>query len=294
MNCAVRHDPSPLGKVSDLKLGLYGACLGAMASPEAVHAAQLAESLGFESLWTGEHMVIPDPQPANYHRHPKYPFFDPIVGMTHLAAKTNSIRLGLGILILPQRHPVQLAKELTTLDILSNGRLIVGVGIGYLEDEYRTVGVDFRTRVSRGNEYADALRALWTGQPPRYEGRFVTIEGVDAYPRPLTPGGPPITVGGHADAALRRAVKYGSGWIGFNRDLNQARVLIERLRDIAAEQERDLQGFEITLGTHVPLDRDVVEQFADAGVDRLIITAEGETIADVEAIIRRNAPENIL
>src|SRR5439155_6683130 len=101
-----------------MKLGLYGACLGAMASPEAVHAAQLAESLGYESLWTGEHMALPDPQEGSLsHRDPKHPFFDPIVGMTYLAAHTTSIRLGLGILILPQRNPVQLAKELATLDI---------------------------------------------------------------------------------------------------------------------------------------------------------------------------------
>ncbi len=277
-----------------MKLGLYGACLGAMASPEAVHAAQLAESLGFESLWTGEHMALPDPQPAQSHRTPKHPFFDPIVGMTHLSAHTSSIRLGLGILILPQRHPVQLAKELATLDILSNGRLIVGVGIGYLQAEYRAVGVDFRTRISRGNEYAEALLELWTGDPPRYDGRFVTIEGVDSYPRPLTPGGPPLIFGGHADPALRRAIKYGSGWVGFNRDLSQARDLIQQLRDIAAETGKDLEGFEITVGTHVPLDRAVVEKFAEAGVDRLLVTAEGDTIAEVETIMRRNAPENVL
>lgn len=277
-----------------MKLGLYGACLGAMASPGAVHAAQLAESLGFESLWTGEHMVIPDPRPANYHREPNHPFFDPIVGMTYLAAHTTSIRLGLGILILPQRHPVQLAKELATLDILSDGRLIVGVGIGYLEGEYRAVGVDFRTRVSRGNEYTEALLELWTGKPPRYEGRFLTIDGVDAQPRPLTPGGPPLTVGGHADAALQRALKYGSGWIGFNRDVDQARTLIKRLRELAAEAGRDLAGFEISLGTHVALNPDVVAEFEQAGVDRLIITAEGDTLSEVEAIMRRNAPERVL
>ena len=278
----------------DMKLGLYGACLGAMASAESVHAAQLAERLGYESLWTGEHMALPDPQVPPSHRDPKHPFFDPIVGMTYLAAHTSSIRLGLGILILAQRHPVQLAKELTTLDILSNGRLIVGVGVGYLEAEYRAVGVDFRTRAARCNEHLEALRTLWSDEPPRYEGRFVTIDGVNAYPRPSTPGGPPLTIGGHADAALRRALRYGSGWIGFNQDLAGTRALVQRLRALAAEGGTDLDAFEITVGTRVPLDRDVVAEFADAGVDRLIVTAEGDTIADVETIIEHNAPENLL
>ena len=207
-----------------MKLGLYGACLGAMASAESVHAAQLAERLGYESLWTGEHMALPDPQSPPSHRDPKHPFFDPIVGMTYLAAHTSSIRLGLGILILAQRHPVQLAKELTTLDILSNGRLIVGVGVGYLEAEYRAVGVDFRTRAARCNEHLEALRTMWIDEPPRYEGRFVTIDGIDAYPRPLTPGGPPVTVGGNSEAGVIRALRYGSGWFGFNLDPAGART----------------------------------------------------------------------
>ena len=277
-----------------MKLGLYGACLGAMASVDGVHAAQLAERLGYESLWTGEHMALPDPQVPPSHRNPKHPFFDPIVGMTYLAAHTSSIRLGLGILILPQRHPVQLAKELTTLDILSRGRLIVGVGVGYLPAEFGAVGVDMRTRAARCDEYLEALRTLWTDEPPRYDGRFVNIDGVDAYPRPSTPGGPPITIGGHADAALKRAIRCGSGWIGFNRDPAEAAALVQRLRELGADAGADLTGFEITVGSRVPVDRDVVAEFAEAGVHRLIVIAEGDTIADVEAIIERHAPANLL
>ncbi len=277
-----------------MKLGIYGACLGAMASPDAVGAAQLAERLGYESLWTGEHMALPDPQVPPSHRDPKHPFFDPIVGMTFLAAHTTSIRLGLGILILPQRHPVQLAKELTTLDILSNGRLIVGVGVGYLESEFRAVGADFRTRAARTNENLEALRTLWNDEPPRLNGRFVTIDGVDSYPRPATPGGPPVTVGGHSDAALKRAVRYGKGWIGFNLDPAAAAAHVQRLRAAAEELGVDLAGFEITVATRVPLDRGVIEEFAACGVERLIVTAEGDTIADVKAIIERNAPANLL
>jgi probable F420-dependent oxidoreductase len=308
VSSAARHDSAPQPDIREarhadndhqqrsleMKLGLYGACLGAMASPAGVRVAQLAERLGYESLWSGEHMALPDPQAPPSHRDPKHPFFDPIVGMTYLAAHTRSIRLGLGILILPQRHPVQLAKELATLDILSNGRLIVGVGVGYLEAEYRAVGVDFRTRVSRNNEYTEALRTLWIEHPPRYQGRFVTIDGVDAYPRPLAPGGPPLIVGGHSEAALRRAVTQGAGWIGFNLDPSAAEVHVQRLRAVAADSGADLERFEITVGTHLALDRDVVAEFAAAGVHRLIVTAEGDDIPAVEAIVERNAPERLL
>jgi probable F420-dependent oxidoreductase len=277
-----------------MKFGLYGACLGAMASTDGVGAAQLAESLGYESLWTGEHMALPDPQVPPSHRDPRHPFFDPIVGMTYLAAHTTTIRLGLGILILAQRHPVQLAKELATLDILSNGRLIVGVGVGYLEAEFRAVGAEFRTRAARCDEHLEALRTLWNDEPPQYTGRWVTIEGVDAHPRPSTPGGPPLTVGGHSDPALRRAIRHGSGWIGFNLDPPTARRHVQRIRTLADELGVDLEDFEITTGTRMALDRDVIEEFADAGVHRLIVTAEGDTIADVRTIIERNAPENLL
>src|SRR5207244_541707 len=111
------------------------------------------------------------------------------------------IKLGLGILLLPQRHPVQLAKELATLDILSNGRVLVGVGVGYLEAEYRAVGVDFHSRGARADEYLDALHTLWNDHSPQYKGRFVEIEGIDAHPRPISPGGPPILVGGQSTTA---------------------------------------------------------------------------------------------
>jgi probable F420-dependent oxidoreductase len=267
-----------------------------MASPGAVHIAQLAESLGYESLWTGEHMALPHPEGIAGRRPPNHPFFDPIVGMTHLAAHTQTIKLGLGVLILPQRHPVQLAKELATLDILSNGRLIVGVGIGYLEPEFRAVGVDFRTRLARSIEYTEALQTMWGDDPPRYEGRFVTVSGVDAYPRPQTPGGPPLTLGGHVEPALRRAVKYGSGWIGFDdgRDVDEIAGLIQRLRGIAEEAGKDFEGFEVTVGTRLPLDRDGVARFAEIGVHRLVVNAEGETLAEVREIVERAAPANIL
>ena len=253
MNFSARNDV--VGTVRErkghrVKFGLYGMALGAMTSREAVRVAKLAEDLGYESLWSGEHMALPDPQVPPSHRVPKHRFFDPVVAMAYLAANTTTIKLGLGILILPQRHPVQLAKEITSLDVLTDGRLILGVGVGYLEAEFAAVGVEFSSRGARMNDYLEALRVLWHDDPPRHHGRFVTIDGVDAYPRPQTQGGPPLFVGGNSPAALRRAVKYGSGWIGgLGHDPESAGEAVRQLHLIANEQGRDLSGFEITVGT---------------------------------------------
>lgn len=275
-------------ETSDLKLGLYGACLGAMATPDAVRIARLAEELGYESLWSGEHMVLPDPRVPPMHRDPDHPFFDPIVGMTYLAAHTTTIKFGLGVLQLAQRHPVQLAKEIATLDIVSGQRLLVGVGVGYLESEYRAIGVDYHTRGQRTDEYLDALRALWTHDRPTYKGRFVSIEGVNAYPRPLPPG-LPIVIGGWSKAARRRMVAHGSGWYGFNLDPDEARRRIEDIRELLAREGRT-DAFEITIGPKDEPDRRMLDEYAAAGANRVVIRAEGDTLDEVEAIVRRHAP----
>lgn len=274
-----------------MKLGLYGATLGAMATPDAYELAQLAEELGYESLWSGEHMALPNPPAPGQHREPNHPFFDSIVAMSFLAARTTSIRLGLGILILPQHPPVQLAKELATLDILSKGRLLVGVGVGYLEAEYRAVGVDFPTRGARADEYLEALHTLWNDDPPRFKGHFVEIDGIDAYPRPISPGGPPILVGGQSPSALRRAMKHGRGWVGGpGRSPEEVAAIVGQLRTLAESQGRDPSQFEITAMTRLAPDPDVLARYTEAGADRLVITAEGETPKEVEEIIRRYAP----
>ena len=168
-----------------LKLGLFSMTTGPCSYPEgAARVARAAEAAGFESLWGGEHVVLPDPQAPPSPMAPRDRIVDPIVALTFLAAHTTRIRLGTGIIILPQRNPLVLAKELATLDVLSNGRLIFGVGVGYLEPEFRALGAPFAERGRVTDEYLAAMRAIWTEAAPAYRGRFAAFERVQAHPQP--------------------------------------------------------------------------------------------------------------
>lgn len=275
-----------------MNFGLYGVGLGAMASTRSADVARLAEQLGYESLWTGEHMVLPDPQRPPSHRSPDHPFLDPLVALTYLAACTTTIRLGTGVLLLPQRHPVHLAKELASLDLLSAGRLIVGVGVGYLEPEMRVLGVESGTRGRRTDESIRVMRTLWRDARPRFQGEFFQVDGVLAAPRPVQPGGPRIIAGGNTDAGLRRAVVHADGWYGFGLDLAEAHRLIGRLRELCAQEGRsDVPEITVTPAT-MPT-RAGIDEFADIGVDRLVVIAEGNSIADVVAVAERYAPSQV-
>ena len=202
-----------------LKFGLFSMTTGPCSYPEgAARVARAAETAGFESLWGGEHVVLPDPQAPPSPLGPGDRIVDPIVALTFLAAHTSRIRLGTGIIILPQRNPLVLAKELATLDVMSNGRLIFGVGVGYLEPEFRALGAPFEERGRVTDEYLAAIRAIWTEAAPAYRGRFAAFERVQAHPQPVQKPTPPIVIGGHTKAAFRRAVQQGHGWYGFALD----------------------------------------------------------------------------
>ena len=150
-----------------MKFGLFGVNMYACSYPEtAIQVAQLAEAAGFESLWAGEHVVLPDPQTPPSPMAPRDRILDPIVALTFLAAQTSHVRLGTGVIILSQRNPLVLAKELASLDELSGGRLIFGVGVGYLEPEFRAIGIPFADRGARTDDYLAAMRASWTQPTP--------------------------------------------------------------------------------------------------------------------------------
>src|SRR5262245_43281878 len=204
-----------------MKLGMFGINTGPCARPEtAAKVARAAEAAGFESVWTGEHVVLPDPQAPPSPAPPGHPMLDPAVVLAFLAAHTERLRLATGIIILPQRNPLVLAKELASVDVLSQGRLIFGLGAGYLRPEFDALGARFEDRGARTDEYIDAIRALWTEAKPSFAGRTVRFGRIDARPRPVQRPHPPIVVGGTSPAALRRAVLRGNGWYGFLRDLD--------------------------------------------------------------------------
>ncbi len=257
-----------------MKFGLFAINYGSCADPDtAVRVARHAEAAGFESVWTGEHFVLPDPQPAGFSMPPTLPLLDTIVSLGFLAASTSTITLASGIIVLPYRNPVVLAKELASIDVVANGRLIVGVGAGYVAEEFGAIGVPMARRGERMDDYIDAMRALWSMDHPQHSGPFVSFSGVAAHPRPLQRPAPPIVVGGESRAALRRAITKGNGWYGFGLGPSLARQCIEAISQLAKEYERppELGELELTITPVGPLDPGIAEHYEQLGVHRLVL-----------------------
>lgn len=265
-----------------MKLGLFSMNMYACTYPEtAAIVAREAESAGFESLWAGEHVVLPDPQAAPSPMAPLDRALDPVVALSYLAAVTSTIRLGTGIIILPQRNPLILAKELASLDVLSNGRLLFGLGVGYLESEFAALGAPFAERGEVADEYVAAMKEIWAAERPEYGGKWVRFSRIQSRPQPRQSPHPPIHVGGHSRAAFRRAVEYGNGWYGFALDLAATMNALIGLREAATRYERPagLGKLEISVtprpggadeGTADAI-TDLTASYAELGVDRLIM-----------------------
>ena len=265
-----------------MKFGLFSINNGPCASPKTAAAvAKAAEQAGFESLWTGEHVIVPDPQVPPSPVAPDYPMLDPTVSLSFIAANTSKIRLGTGIIILPQRNPVVLAKELASLDVLSNGRLIFGIGIGYLKPEFEAIGAPFDHKGPRTEEYLKAMLALWTMLKPEFAGKWVSFKGVNAMPRPAQKPHPEIVFGGHTKEAYSRAARLAKGWYGFALDIEGADKCIKGVREACKNEGRKSEDIEISVTPRIKVDRDTAKRFADLGVDRLILLPRAEDEAGV-------------
>jgi probable F420-dependent oxidoreductase len=256
--------------------GLHGVNLHTCAYPDAAaRLGRAAEAAGFDSLWVADHVVLPDPPLPERPMPADQRLLDPIVALTFLAAHTTRILLGTGVIILPQRQALVLAKQLASLDVLSNGRVVFGLGVGWCEPEMRSVGVSFPDRGRIADEYLAAMRAVWTQPKPSFKGRFVSFEGVQAMPRPVQTPTPTIIVGGRTVPAFRRAVTQAHGWYGFGLDVPTTERFVAALGDAAKKHPRpaELGRLEISVtpaSIEVP-DAKLVDAYAAAGVDRLII-----------------------
>lgn len=281
-----------------LKLALFGLHRGGSAEPDTlIRRARLAEAVGFESFWVGDHVALPPVAQSEGGDPPDQPRLEAVVALAYLAALTSRVRLAIGVIVLPQRQPVLLAKQLTTIDVLSKGRLIVGIGVGYLEPELRALGVSLADRGARTDEYLAAMRVLWDQPTPSFAGRFVSFADVIERPRPVQQPYPPIVIGGHSPAAHRRAIQAGNGWHGWDLDLDQTAQALAGLRETAKRHDRPdgLGELEITITPRGTPDVDMARRYADLGVHRLAIqphTMEGSAMDELittagEALIGR-------
>jgi probable F420-dependent oxidoreductase len=275
-----------------MKFGLHSVNLHTCGYPDAAaRIGRAAETAGFESLWVADHVVLPDPPVAGRPMAPDMRLLDPIVSLTFLAAHTQRIRLATGVIILPQRQALVLAKQLASLDVLSNGRLIFGLGVGWCEPEMRSVGAPFAERGRVADDYLAAMRAVWTQPRPSHKGPYVSFDGVQAMPRPVqTPV--PIVVGGRTTPAYRRAVTQGHGWYGFAMSVDDTQKVLAALRDTARKHSRpaELGRLEISItppSYDVP-DKATIDAYAAAGVDRLVLRPRPEMDA---ATLERFATE---
>ena len=257
-----------------MKIGFFGLNMGAFTSREAIlQLAKTAEESGYESLWTGEHVVVVDPQVAPSPIPPEAPIIDTVAALAFAAAVTEHIKLGSGIILLAQRNPVILAKELAGIDVLSDGRLLFGIGVGYVKQEFDVIGVPYEERGARVSEHIEAIRALWTEQTPDFKGEFTRIAGVQSNPRPIQKPHPPFVIGGMSPPAYRRAVSQGDGWYGFFQDVDAAALAMEGLREAAKRVERpaSLPELEISITPPGAVDADMIKRYEDLGVSRLIL-----------------------
>ena len=272
-------------------LGLFGINMTADVALM-TRTAQTAEALGYESLWTGEHIVLPDPHEAPSPAPPEADMVDTVAALSYLAGVTSTIKLGTGIIIVPQRRPATLAKSLASLDLLSDGRLLFGLGVGYIPREFEACDTPMEARGERTDRYLEAMRALWTSDAVSIDNEYVHFDRVTANPKPAQADIHTV-VGGHSLRAAQRSVSMGHGWYGFRRDLETTKADIERLHRAADEIERPdgLGRLEISItppGIPTPAE---IEAYGELGVDRLILLlsphrGEAATLAVLEA----NAP----
>lgn len=266
-----------------MKIGIALPIFGKYAGrDEILETALAAEALGYDSIWVSDHVVVPD-----HHNVFGEVFYDPLISLGFIASATSRIELGTSVLVLPYRNPLVLAKSVSSLDALSEGRVILGVGSGWLKEEFKALGVDYSKRGKMTDEYIEIMKELWMSENPSYEGEHFSFTGIRFEPKPVQKPHPPIWVGGESGRSIERAVKHGDGWhpVGLTPEemgakMREVRSLLsdERKESFVMSLRRNVEineargfGPEETLRGGLGKIRDGIEAYREAGVDHLIL-----------------------
>lgn len=287
-----------------MRIGVFATFMSPQATPAMIRDfGRRAEGIGLDSIWMGEHVVLFDRNTFPYRssKDGRIPvpegggMLDVTATFGFLAAATTTLRLGTGVALVPQRNPIYTAKEMTTLDWLTGGRIDFGIGVGWNKEEVEACGYGWEDRGARCDEFLEVMRRLWTEPVVDFHGKWVSFETARMDPKPIQKPHVPIIVGGYVDAAFRRAVRFGAGWYGFNLTPEQTAAMLARL-DAAFEKAGRSRGaeFEIIVTPPMGTGPEAIEAYAALGVHRLVPNLGSqraervtERLKELEAMVKR-------
>ena len=292
-----------------MKVGICTAGFGPWATGDFIRRTAIAaEEAGFASFWVGDHVLLFGAYPESPYPYagvnpqwgdppisdPKMALYEPLMAMAWAAAATKTIEVGSSIVILPQRNPVVLAKELSVLDEFSQGRVVLGAGVGWCKEEMDAVGADWTTRGKRTDEYIAAMRVLWSQDAAEFNGPTVQFRDAYMYPRPVRPGGIPVLIGGDTEIAQKRVARIGDGWLAFNLPVAEAPVRVARLKELTREQGRDPETLRISTAIFTWTELDELARYRDAGITEFLLFKScelsidhGAMVGEIEAAARK-------
>lgn len=278
-----------------MRVGLFVPLLDPFATPDYLHALGAGvEARGFSSIWVPEHVLLFDDYASSYPYSadgqlpgaPEMGMLEPWVALSFLAAATSTVRLGTGICLVPQRNPVYLAKAVATTDFLSGGRVDLGVGVGWLAEEFAALDVPFERRGARTDEYLQVMRALWQDDVSEHRGKFYDLPPSRCYPKPVQRPHPPIYVGGESEPALRRVARHGDGWIAFSQTPTAIAAGRARIFELADQHGRVDAHIEVAACPYLqPSDPDTARAYRDAGVDELVLLLMAPSVALLDPVL---------
>lgn len=279
-----------------MKIGIVSINVGGPKTAESMLAtAQYAESAGIESVWTFEHVMIPTEYESQYPytRTGKMPIspeawlLDPLISLAHVAAATSTLRIGTGVNIFPQTNPLLFAKQAATLDVLSGGRLELGLGLGWLAEEFDAMGTPFARRGARFDDYLSAIKKVWSGEVVEHRSEFLSWHDFKSHPMPAQRPHPPILIGGVSDKTLRRVIETAQGWYAPSDSVETLARAIGTLRRFADEAERPFETVGVTASWRVDKQPDALQTFEDLGVERCVAMLGSTGTSDPRQAIDR-------